>query len=81
MSIFHFLFYYLLDFFGNLKIYGISSLLVYLIFFEHVLEFTSYINVMLRASYDLQSKLKDHIGNKRNHFLFFVLSLVLSSKS
>ena len=30
--------------------------------------------------YDLQSIQKDHNGNKRNHFLFFVLSLVLIGK-
>ena len=29
--------------------------------------------------YDLQSVLKDHNGNKRNYFLFFVLSLIHSN--
>ena len=32
------------------------------------------------SHYDLQSILKDRNGNKRNHFLFFVLSLVLIGK-
>ena len=40
--------------------------------------FTSPIN--FTPFYDLQSNPKDRNGNKRNHFLFFVLSLVLISK-
>ena len=32
------------------------------------------------SHYDLHPVQKDHNGNKRNHFLFFVLSLVLVSK-
>ena len=39
---------------------------------------TYLLSVQLVVShYDLHPIQKDHIGNKRNHFLFFVLSLVL----
>ena len=38
------------------------------------------IQVLIVPHYDLQPISKDHNGNKGNHFLFFVLSLVLVSK-
>ena len=37
-------------------------------------------SINLGPHYDLQSVLKDHNGNKRNHFVFFVLSLVFIGK-
>ena len=42
---------------------------------------TYLLSVQLVVShYDLHPVQKDHNGNKRNYFLFFVLSLVLVSK-
>ena len=38
------------------------------------------IQVLIVPHYDLQPISKDHNGNKGNHFLFFVLSLLLVSK-
>ena len=50
-------------------------LIIVLILNNHIL------SVQLVVShYDLHPVQKDHNGNKRNHFLFFVLSLVLVSK-
>ena len=55
---------YLRPFFINVLILSIYLLSVYLVV----------------SHYDLQPVQNDHNGNKRNHFLFFVLSLVLVSK-
>ena len=64
---------------SSIDLYGFKVFTSILII---VLTLNNYLlSVQLVVShYDLHPVQKDHNGNKRNHFLFFVLSLVLVSK-
>ena len=63
---------------SSIDLYGVkvyTSILIVLILYTYLL------SVQLVVShYDLHPVQKDHNGNKRNHFLVFVLSLVLVCK-